>query len=68
MLIPYIGPEIVEAVMADNYPTSPTMPPILNRSSITPIKHSHASVAHLWIGMALRGALIVIALFSLLFL
>jgi quinol-cytochrome oxidoreductase complex cytochrome b subunit len=68
MVIPYIGPELVEALMTDNYSTAPTTPTILKRSPTTPIKCSHASVLHLWAGMALRGALIIIALFSLLLL
>jgi quinol-cytochrome oxidoreductase complex cytochrome b subunit len=68
MVIPYLGPELVEALMTDNYSTAPTIPTILKRSPTTPSKSSHASVLHFLTGMALRRALIIIALFSLLLL
>ena len=67
-MIPYIGPELVEALMTDNYSSPATMPTIREGSPTTSIKCSHASMLHLWTGMALRCALIIIALLSLLLL
>jgi len=67
-VIPYIGPELVEALMTDNYSSPPTMPTIREGSPTTSTKRSHASSFHLWTGMTLLCALIIIALFSLLLL
>ena len=67
-MIPYIGAELVETLIADNYSSTPTTPVIRKEAPTASIKRSHASVLHVWNGTTLLCALIIIALFSLLLL